>query len=376
MTTTTVRRPPDAILEDMRAVIDGAADRSLTDAEVTSYEGLEQELAATNRDAQVRARHTAYETPVRDDLHVDAAEQAGAERRNLLAYTPEALQAIQEAVNGRVQGRFEAGMTRERLEQLRNATLTTGDLGQPASWGSNVTAGPRILHQVAGVPEQPIEAVLAEFPELTIPSASASVGEGVTLTEYSSADAGTVTLGRFGRWTDLSSESMFGTSTSPVVGMHQLAIAKDLDDVLITAAETAAGTPVAFDADVPAALRTAVATVLDAVALEDPAQLVILAHPDNVALLEDVTPVGGATIGERFQRFSGALVYPSSAVETGHMTVAALQAAVRYFVARQLQTETDLAPKTDVTTLATSVIVGYGLGLVGDAFVQVDVVTP
>ena len=37
--------------------------------------------------------------------------------------------------------------------------------------------------------------------------------------------------------------------------------------------------------------------------------------------------------------------------------------------------ETDLPPKTDTLTLATSVIAGYGIGLTGFA-VMTDVVTP
>jgi hypothetical protein len=223
---------------------------------------------------------------------------------------------------------------------------------------------------------QPIEAVLAEFPQLTLPTASASVGEGVSLAEYDDSTGGTVTLGRFGRFTDLSRESMIGTDAGALVGMHQIGIALDLDDVLILAVDNAAGTPVSFTADVPAAIRKAMASVISDTATDDVGRLVILAHPDNVALLEDVTPVGGATIGEGFSRFSGALVYTSSAVETGHITVANLSVGVRYFEAQGVLTETDTAPKTGVQTVATSLIGGYGIGLTGGFAVQVDVVTP
>ncbi len=73
----------------------------------------------------------------------------------------------------------------------------------------------------------------------------------------------------------------------------------------------------AFSADVPAAIRTAIATVLDATAELDPARFIVLVHPDNAALLQDVSPVSGSGIGEPFQRFSGALVYPSASVTTG-----------------------------------------------------------
>jgi len=169
---------------------------------------------------------------------------------------------------------------------------------------------------------------------------------------------------------------MIGTDAGALVGMHQIGIALDLDDVLILAVENAAGTPVSFTADVPAAIRKAMASVISDTATDDVGRLVILAHPDNVALLEDVTPVGGATIGEGFSRFSGALVYASSAVETGHITVANLSVGVRYFEAQGVLTETDTAPKTGVQTVATSLIGGYGIGLTGGFAVQVDVVTP
>jgi hypothetical protein len=212
-----------------------------------------------------------------------------------------------------------------------------------------------------------------------LPTASAGVGENVTLSEYAASTAGSVTLARFGRWTDLSRESLIGADAGAIVGMHTIGCAKDLDKVLIDATETAAGSAVAFSADVPAAIRKAMAQVQDNTAAEDVSQLVILTHPDNAALLQDVAPIGGQTMAEGFSRFSGALVYPSSAVNTGFITVANLAAGARYFEAQSVMTETDLAVKTSTLTVATSVIGGYGLGLVGGASgfaIMVDVVTP
>lgn len=59
-------RTIDDIMGAMTAVMDGAADRSLTDDEVTHYEELETELKtvreATARDEQMRQRHSAYNT--------------------------------------------------------------------------------------------------------------------------------------------------------------------------------------------------------------------------------------------------------------------------------------------------------------------------
>jgi HK97 family phage major capsid protein len=61
----------DQILAALQAVIDGAVGRPLTAEEVTQYEGLEAQLATAQADQGVRARQNAYNTPVRNDLHVN-----------------------------------------------------------------------------------------------------------------------------------------------------------------------------------------------------------------------------------------------------------------------------------------------------------------
>jgi HK97 family phage major capsid protein len=48
----------------MTALIDGAVDRSLTDDEVTQYEGFENELKAVQKSDAIRARNAAYNTVV------------------------------------------------------------------------------------------------------------------------------------------------------------------------------------------------------------------------------------------------------------------------------------------------------------------------
>lgn len=55
-------RTIEEITSAMTALVDGAADRSLTDDEVTNYEQLESELAAVRRTEEVRARNSAYNT--------------------------------------------------------------------------------------------------------------------------------------------------------------------------------------------------------------------------------------------------------------------------------------------------------------------------
>lgn len=55
-------RTIEEITSSMTALVDGAANRSLTDDEVTKYEGMEQELKTVKRDTEVRARNAAYNT--------------------------------------------------------------------------------------------------------------------------------------------------------------------------------------------------------------------------------------------------------------------------------------------------------------------------
>jgi HK97 family phage major capsid protein len=61
----------DEILAALQAIVDGTNGRPLTAEEVTQYEGLEADLATARADAEIRARQTAYTTPVRNDLHIN-----------------------------------------------------------------------------------------------------------------------------------------------------------------------------------------------------------------------------------------------------------------------------------------------------------------
>ncbi|SCG38213.1 phage major capsid protein [Micromonospora zamorensis] len=65
-------RTIEEITAAMTALIDGAADRSLTDDEVTNYEALETELQDAQRDQAVRARNAAYNS-VRPAVRPSAA---------------------------------------------------------------------------------------------------------------------------------------------------------------------------------------------------------------------------------------------------------------------------------------------------------------
>ena len=64
----------ETIAEKMSNLVAAAEGRELTDDEATEYEGLETQLQAARRSESIRARQNAYETPIRDRLHVAPAK--------------------------------------------------------------------------------------------------------------------------------------------------------------------------------------------------------------------------------------------------------------------------------------------------------------
>jgi hypothetical protein len=208
-----------------------------------------------------------------------------------------------------------------------------------------------------------------------LPAVDAGVGESTTIVEFAASTAGTVTLKRYGRFTDFSRESLVGADAGAVIAAHRTAIARDLDSALITLVNTDAGSAVAFTADVPAAIRKAIATVTDNTAAAD-GQVVVIANPADVSLLQAVTSTGGRTIGENFVLFAGALVYASAATPTGFMLVANLAASCRFWEAAGVETQTFQDVKTGVMSVGTTLLGGFGTGAISGYVSKVDVVTP
>ena len=81
----------EEILAALQAIIEGAktedgADRPLTDEEAARYEELEGQLVMIRRGKEIRSRHQAYLTPVRNDIHVNTAEREDPEERAFEQY--------------------------------------------------------------------------------------------------------------------------------------------------------------------------------------------------------------------------------------------------------------------------------------------------
>lgn len=357
------------LLNEARQLIKDAGDKPLDDKASARFAAIESKLADLKEQTEqphiIESNTTTFnrsQTRPVDDFTT----------RHPLAFDAKTLDGLQYALSHKERGVFFA---QEPDRSVVFAALTTGTYGSPRAWGANVLDGPRLLSQVAGVPRQTVDAAIAQHPQLNLPTAQAAAAEGAAVTEYASSTGENVVLGRFGRWTDLTREARVGTDAAALTMMHRIGIALDLDNALISAINTAAGTAVAFQSDVPAAIRTSIARVVAATA-GDPRDVVIMTHPDDAALLQDVAPTSGGDIAEGFTRFAGALIYPSNAVPTGFMLTGNLRTGVRYFEAAGLRTLTDLDVKTGAETAATDVLGGYGVLLGGGAFIKNDVVTP
>ncbi len=339
-------------------------DRELSASEQRKYNKLQAEIEALE---DRLARDAAMERELR---RVPRSDAQGApdvpQRGNPLAVTNEMLNGVQHAIDTRTSGVFNAEY---------RAALTTTTYGSPRQWDANILSSPRTLWEAAGIPRTQAVAITAQYPKLTLPAVDAGVAEGVTVVEFAASTGGTVTLKRYGRFTDFTRESLVGADAGTVLAAHRTAIARDLDSALITLVNTDAGTAVGFTADVPAAIRKSIATVTDNTAAAD-GQVVVIAHPDNVALLQAVTSTGGKTIAEEFVKFSGALVYASSAVPTGFMLVGNLATACRFWDAGGVETRTHEDVKTGVLTATTDIIAGFGTGAISSYVQKIDVVTP
>jgi hypothetical protein len=345
-----------------------------SDLKITAAEQDRELLASEQRKYNKLA---AEAEPLEDRLNQDTAMQRaiadvprGAQgpspRGNPLALTNDMLNGVQHALDTRTTGLFDAEY---------RAALTTSTYGAPREWGSNILSGPRTLWEAAGIPRSEASATFIQYPKLTLPSVDAGVAEGVTVVEFAASTGGSLTLKRYGRFTDFTRESLVGADAGAVVAAHNTAIARDLDSALIGLVNTDAGSAVGFTADVPAAIRKSIATVTDNTAAAD-GQIVVMANPADVSLLQAVTSTGGKTIGEEFVRFAGSLVYASAAVPTGFMLVGNLATACRFWEAGGVQTRTFADVKTGVVSVATDLIGGFGTASIASYVQKIDVVTP
>jgi hypothetical protein len=362
---------------EAKALADKAANenRAFDEQEERSWQALNADLDSFDaRLKQIREQEQSAEDieTAFNNLHARPVDRSalgatGNHVPGILDVSQEHLDVVQKLLDTRATGRFDPVETR--------AALTTSTFGSPRGWGSNVLDDPRQLWAVARIPVQEVAAVAAQHPKFTLPTASAVVSEGASLGEYATSAGTTVTLGRYGRWTDLTAESRVGTDARGLLSMHRVGIALDLEKIVVVEATAAAGAAVAFSTPVVDAIRKALAQVRANTASGTPDNEFVLCNPADAALLQSVTPTGGESIGQPYPKFSGANVFETNAIVAGFMTVANLSAGMRFYQAQPLGTATLVDVKTGIQTFATSVIAGVGSTMTSYS-ISVDVVTP
>lgn len=245
-------------------------------------------------------------------------------------------------------------------------------LGGPEAWAQTAAREPMHLIRFAGIPVQVLTGVSATMPTFTLPTGAAGVNETTAHGEYDTVVDTPLSGLRYGRWTKVSAAVNQLVPVSGLSNLHAVAIAKDLDKLAVGNIETAAGTPVAYKADIAGNVREALLTV-SATTLVEVEKLVILGTPAAVSILQDVSPANGPDAGSVTTRFAGARLYPSIAGTAGQVTVFDPQAFLVFM--SQLQSASQIEPSDGSNSFGSWLhSTGVGQGLTGSAR-AVDVVS-
>lgn len=327
--------------------------RELSDNEAQHYADAIRYSDLAERQVQTLASLEQYQRDFRAQRGISSNDISP------LAVSAEVMDAVQAAIEGRTAGKWEA-----------RAALATANTGGRHTWSAPTLAGPRLLHLSARVPTEPVNAIAAEYLKAGAMASAASVAENITVSELTSVTGASATLARYGRWTSFSTESRIASDAAgTVTSLQRKNVAYDLDAAFITAVAATAPSGAVTGTDAPAGLRIGIATVVDAVGCE-PGDLVIIAPPSAAGLIEDVTPDGARSLAETFTSFAGARLYFSS-LAAANTAFVVYGGAFRFFEAQPFTLATDVDVKTGTITVATSVIAGFGSGLVAGGALKV-----
>lgn len=118
------------------------------------------------------------------------------------------------------------------------AALTTSDMGTATGYAAGVLAPPRNLWQASAIPTtEPAVGYSGVVPTITLPAGATLAAEGSAHTEFDAVTPDSVTLGRAGAWSDLSSEAGISTSTQELSAAHARVIARHLDLAVVSKIE-------------------------------------------------------------------------------------------------------------------------------------------
>lgn len=344
------------IIAQARAIAQRGVDasRDLTEAEQRDFD----QLVADADQLEHRAKEIHQGEQSAHDLDasfrsVTGADPHRASRPHLLTVPADAVRELHAATKERRTYSWQATEARD--------ALVTGTYGTSTGWHGFGADGPILLHDVGGAAIEQLSGIKLSYPTFTLPTAAVSVAETVSVGEYATSTAGTLTAARFGRWTEISAEASLN-GTASILRMHRVGVARDLNKACIAALTTAAGAAVEYATSAEFMLKRSIATVCDRTASE-PGALVLCVNPADAPLVSDTTPANGADIASTVERFSGARIFASTEVAAGTALVANLGLGLVYGSAQPIRVETDFDVKTSVSVLATSVIGGYGVGI-------------
>lgn len=174
------------ILAALQGIVDGAAERSLTDEEVTRYEELETQLRDADRDEQVRARQAAYAT-------VDRSAVGGVV---VPAATDDTLERAFEAF-------IRTGVPNADITELRAQSEGSGPAGGylvPETFRTKVVEAMKAFGGIAGIAETITTTTGAPLPWVTVDDTAnvgAIVQEGDTFSSGADLTFGTASLGAY-----------------------------------------------------------------------------------------------------------------------------------------------------------------------------------
>lgn len=343
------------------------AGRDLSDEEMAQVERdatrarelhaqVAEHLEEAERDQQVAAMQARLAAAGR-------GEQPAAAAGGPWSLLPSANQLAQlrKAVEAGESLRFTHG--REAELALR-ATVELADAGGPVAAVSGGLPAPRRLVTAVGLEPRPADTRGGSGAVFGATSGTSPTAEGETKPEADAITAGTIDIQALARWTDI---SRLGLLSQPgmeadIAAWHAQAIAKDEDLLIVTALEAAGVPALPAGADAAGAVRTAIATVTDAVSADAD---VVVCHPADYAVVAAFSPSSADDVASFSARIGPALIYPTSAASEGTVTVAALRAGGRFLVAMAPTTAALENLKTNEITIRTEELVGFGLRLAG-----------
>lgn len=348
-------------------------DRDLTADELAEIETRSAEYKTMTDEVEkltdVEARSQAVAN-LAASVYGGGAGQDDSLRPYSLVPSPEQILELRSAATEKRDAEVFHARVREDELHVRSTVALTNTGGRVIGVDGRLPNPRRIVTAVGLVPEES-DARGGSGARFGATEAESSPGtaEGSTKPEADAITALTIPILPLARWTDITSMAQLSAAgfLDGLASWHAQFVAKDEDRLIVAAVEAAAGSPIGTG-NGAADVRTAVAMVTDAVSADAD---IVLCHPDDYAQVSAFSPTSGGDVASWSERIGPALIYPTSAVDSGTVLVAALRASGRFLVASPPRTASLANLKTNVTTVLTEEHVGFGVRLAGAA-VAVD----